>query len=114
MFTRTLAAAALAVGAALALAPGASAADPDDPYGFNSIRDRTDYFVAPLDPGALIGANVAKPIILSPYGATRKIECRGDGHYVGIHECRQYDTKNVAHELRLLANPIRPVYLYMF
>lgn len=113
MFTRTLAAAALVVGTALALAPGASADEADDPYGFNAVRDRTDYFVAPLDPGALFGPNSHKLIILSPYGATRKIECRGDGHYVRTHECRQYDTNNVPHELRLLANPIRPVYLYI-
>ena len=113
MLTRTLAVAALVVGTALVAATGASADTPDDPYGFNAIRDRTDYFVAPLDPGALFGANTHKPIILSPYGATRKIECRGDGHYVQIHECKQYDNDGVPHELRLLANPIRPLYLYI-
>lgn len=113
MLTRTLAAAALIVGSALLAATGASAAPADDdPYGFNAVRDRTDDFVAPLDPGALFGDNSYKPIILSPYGATRKIECRGDGHYVQIHECVQYDPNNVAHELRLIPNPIRPIYLY--
>jgi hypothetical protein len=114
MLTRTLAVAALVVGSALMAATGASAAPADDdPYGFNAIRDRTDYFVAPLDPGALFGENSYKPIILSPYGATRKIECRGDGHYVQIHECVQYDTNGVAHELRSIPNPIRPVYVYL-
>jgi hypothetical protein len=112
MFTRTLATAALVIGSALALAPGASAAEPDDPYGFNAVRDRTDYFVAPFDAGALVGPNTYKPIILGPYGATRTIECRGDGHYVQIHECKQYDTNNVAHDLVQLANPIRSVYVY--
>ncbi|WP_420752153.1 hypothetical protein [Rhodococcus sp. O3] len=112
MLTRTLAVAALVVGSALMAATGASAAPEDDPYGFNAVRDRTDYFVAPLDPGALFGENSYKPIILSPYGATRKIECRGDGHYVQIHECVQYDTNNVAHELRLIPNPFRPIYVY--
>ena len=112
---RTLAAAALAVCATLALAPLASAdpVDPNDPYGFNAYRDRTNYFVGPLDPGALIGPNTNKPIIISPFGTSRKIECRGDGHYVWIHDCRQYDANNNAHELRLLANPIRPIYLYI-
>ncbi|MGW6375250.1 hypothetical protein ACWFRB_04185 [Rhodococcus sp. NPDC055112] len=109
---RLLGAAAVAVGTMLAMAPMASADSPDDPYGFNAVRDRTDYFVAPLDPGALVGPNTYKPIILSPYGATRKIECRGDGHYVSIHECKQYDTNNVAHDLQLLANPIRDIYVY--
>ncbi|SQI33473.1 Uncharacterised protein [Rhodococcus coprophilus] len=113
MVTRTLVTAALAFGAVLTAASGASANTPDDPYGFNAIRDRTDYFVAPFDPGALVGANAHKPIILSPYGARHKIECRGDGHYVSIHDCVQYDTNGVAHELRLLANPIRPVYVYI-
>ncbi|MGW0176823.1 hypothetical protein ACWDUM_23610 [Rhodococcus sp. NPDC003322] len=113
MLTRTLATAALVVGTALSLAPGASADAADDPYGFNAVRDRTDYFVAPLDPSALFGANTYKPLILSPYGATRKIECRGDGHYVQIHECRQYDANGAPHDLRLLANPIRPLYLYI-
>ncbi|MGW5073597.1 hypothetical protein [Rhodococcus sp. NPDC004095] len=113
MLTRILTAAAVVAGTALSAATGAAAAPADDPYGFNSVRDRTDYFVAPLDPGALFGANTYKPLILSPYGATRKIECRGDGHYVQIHECRQYDANGVPHELRLLANPIRPLYLYI-
>ena len=112
MLTRILATAALVVGALLGTATAASADPADDPYGFNAVRDRTDYFVAPLDPGALIGENTHKPIILSPYGAARKIECRGDGHYVQIHECVQYDTNDVAHDLRSIPNPIRPVYVY--
>lgn len=112
MFARIFATAAIAVGALLTATAVASAEPADDPYGFNAVRDRTDYFVAPLDPGALIGVNVYKPIILSPYGAARTIECRGDGHYVQIHECVQYDTNDVPHDLRLIPNPIRPIYVY--
>ena len=41
-------------------------------------------FVAPLDAGAFTH-KTDKAIVLSPFGATRKIECQGDGHYVQIH-----------------------------
>ena len=43
-----------------------ASADPVDPDPFG-YKDRTSYFVTPLDPGAF-GANADKSIILSPYG----------------------------------------------
>ena len=112
---RTIAGAALAAGMALAPAPTASAVDPEypgDPYGFHDYRDRTDYLVTPFQAGALIGDKTNRPIIISPYGTSQKIECRGDGHYVQIQACRQYDTNNVAHVLQYANIFGRQVYFY--
>ncbi|TSD99595.1 hypothetical protein FOS14_12285 [Skermania sp. ID1734] len=86
--------------------------DPNDPYGFNAVRDRTDYFVAPLAPGALFGDKATSPIIISPFGTSQKIECRGDGHYVQIHDCVQYDLAGNPHNLAPVGMFFRTVYFY--
>lgn len=112
MLIRTLATVAVAVGALLTSTAVASAAPADDPYGFNEIRDRTDYFVTPLEPGALFGDKSSRPLILSPYGTSQKIECRGDGHYVQIHDCVQYTPDGAAHSL-IRIDIVRQIYLFL-
>lgn len=114
MMKRLLAAATLAASATLMLAPMASAAEPDDPYGWNAYRDRTASFISALDPAAYFDRNQNyKLLLVSPYGNSRKIECRGDGHYVTINSCRQYDTAGVAHSLQAVPTPFgRTLYLY--
>ncbi|RDI66389.1 hypothetical protein [Nocardia pseudobrasiliensis] len=109
-----LVAAAIAAGAVMFVAPVANAdPSPDDPYGWNAYQDRTDSFVSPLDPGAYFDpAKVYKSLLISPYGTSHYIECRGDGHYVKMHDCRQYDDNGNPHNLNLVANPIRPLYIY--
>ncbi|MGV9679539.1 hypothetical protein ACWDSJ_30035 [Nocardia sp. NPDC003482] len=114
MMKRLLAAAVLAAGAAL-LVPQAANADPspDDPYGWNAYRDRTDAFVSPLDPGAYFDpTKVFKYLLVSPYGNGHSIECRGDGHYVQIHDCRQYDDNGNPHALTEITNPLRRLFVY--
>ena len=108
---KILATAACVVGLGVALAPAASA-QPDDPYGFHDYRDRTDYMVTPFDSGAWFGDKANRPMILSPHGRSQTIECRGDGHYVAIPDCRQYDTAQVAHDLRFVPFFGRTVWVY--
>lgn len=83
MIKRVFATAALALGAAVALAPAASAQedyiDPTGPY------DATGYFVTPFDPDAF-GAKSDKGLILSPYG-TQGLQCRG--FHGRIWDCTQ-------------------------
>ncbi|SDD62374.1 hypothetical protein [Rhodococcus tukisamuensis] len=111
MFKHVVAVAALAAGAALTLVPAASAASPDDPYGWNTYNDKTSAFVAPLDPGAFTD-KADKAIVLSPFGTTRTIECKGDGHYVGV-ACRQSDPAGVQHDLvPVMKAPMRAVWVY--
>ena len=111
MLKHILAGTAIALAASATLAPMASASPDDDPYGWNAYRDVTSNFIAPDGPGAF-AENGWRPLVFSPYGTTRKIECRGDGHYVQIHDCRQYDTGNTPHNLVSLPNPFRPIYIY--
>lgn len=111
MFKQAVAAAALAASAALALTPAASAATPDDPYGWQTYNDKTGNFVAPLDPGAFTD-KADKAIVLSPFGTTRTIECKGDGHYVQT-TCRQSDPAGVQHDLvPVMKAPMRAVWVY--
>ncbi len=113
MLTRILATAALVMGALLATATAASAEPADDPYGFNAVRDRTDYFVAPpLDPGALIGANTHKPIILSPYAPRGRSSAAVTG--TTSRSTSAFSTTRTMSRTSFdrSPNPIRPVYVY--
>ena len=109
MLTRILATVALTVGA-VSVATGVASADD---YDFYQVQDRTDYFVAPLDPGAIIGDRSGYPIILSPYGTTRTIECRGDGHYVQVHECVQFDANDVPRDVVKVWPWVREMLLFV-
>ncbi len=83
MIKGMLATVVLILGAAVTLAPVASAQedyiDPTGPY------DATDYFVTPFDPQAF-DAKSEKGLILSPYG-TQGLQCRG--FHGRIWDCTQ-------------------------
>nr|WP_296774641.1 hypothetical protein [Rhodococcus sp. (in: high G+C Gram-positive bacteria)] len=87
MIKRILATTALAVGLAAALAPAASADEINDNW-----YDATGQFVGVLEPGGISSGSAyypeAKPIAVTPWGTTRLIECRGDGHYI-VKQCRR-------------------------
>jgi hypothetical protein len=85
-----LATAMLAAGAVLAIAPAAHADDEADPTRFS---DQTANFVNYQDPIAVQGQATAngKQIILSPYGVTHTIACRGNGTTVPLYDCKQQD-----------------------
>ncbi|MFZ2178801.1 MAG: hypothetical protein WAW17_33175 [Rhodococcus sp. (in: high G+C Gram-positive bacteria)] len=112
MLARILSGTLLTAAAALALAPVAHAqpAD-DDPYGWNTFHDKTSSFVAPLDPGAF-GDKADRSLVLSPFGTSRMIECKGDGHYVAVY-CRQFDNQDREHAVtQVMFAPFRPLYIY--
>lgn len=108
---QVLATTAVAATFALAFAPAASA-QPEDPYGFHDYRDRTGDMVTPFEPGAFFGDKAHRPLVISPHGRTQKIECRGDGHYVQMYDCRQFDAANVAHTLTAVPIFGRTAWLY--
>ncbi|MEV6767831.1 hypothetical protein AB0N05_04285 [Nocardia sp. NPDC051030] len=88
MIKKTLTVAALAVGAVLTLAPHALA-DASDPAKFS---DRTADFVNYTDfNSALAAKDSGKLIIVSPYGTSRTIACRGNGADVAWYDCKQQD-----------------------
>ncbi|MBF6365082.1 hypothetical protein IU433_07400 [Nocardia puris] len=81
----TLATAVLGAGLAVA---GTAQADPADPTQFSDV---TATFVSGLDPAALNAARDGKNVIVSPYGTTRTIACRGNGAEVPLYDCMQED-----------------------
>ncbi|MGW4121484.1 hypothetical protein [Nocardia sp. NPDC004711] len=87
MIKKTLAVTALAAGAVLAIAPQAFA-DNADP---NAYSDRTADFVAYNDPAALGAKDAGKQIIVSPYGTSHTIACKGNGADVPWYGCMQQD-----------------------
>lgn len=87
MIKKTLTVAALAGGVALGFAPHAGA-DAVDPAKFS---DRTADFVSYNDPNVLSAKDNGKLIIVSPYGTSRTIACRGNGQDVPWYDCRQQD-----------------------
>ncbi|WP_067700858.1 hypothetical protein [Nocardia jejuensis] len=88
MIKKSLTVAALAAGVVLSLAPHAGA-DSTDPAKFS---DRTADFVNYTDvSGALAAKDTGKLIIVSPYGTSRTIACRGNGQDVAWYDCKQQD-----------------------
>lgn len=85
MIKKTIAAAALAAGALLALAPAAGA--DIDPTQFN---DQTANFVAYNDPAAINAKADGKLLIISTHGTSRKIACKGD-IATELYDCAQDD-----------------------
>ncbi|WP_072804400.1 hypothetical protein [Rhodococcoides yunnanense] len=87
MMKKMLAATAIALGLAAGLAPTASADQINDNW-----YDATWQFVGVLEPGGIdsgsAGQSDLRSIVVSPWGTTRLVECRGDGHYI-VKECRQ-------------------------
>ncbi|OZE21033.1 hypothetical protein CH256_23275 [Rhodococcus sp. 05-2254-6] len=71
MLKKVLAGVALAIGGAALLAPTASAAPEDNPFG---PTDSTANFVSAFDPAAY-GAASATSLIASPFGTSRQIDC---------------------------------------
>ncbi|OZE36258.1 MULTISPECIES: hypothetical protein [unclassified Rhodococcus (in: high G+C Gram-positive bacteria)] len=71
MLKKVLAGVALAIGGAVLLAPTASAAPEDNPFG---PTDSTANFVSAFDPAAY-GAASATSLIASPFGTSRQIDC---------------------------------------
>ncbi|CCQ15545.1 putative uncharacterized protein [Rhodococcus sp. AW25M09] len=71
MLKKILAAAALSLGGALLLAPTASAAPEDNPFG---PKDSTSNFVSAFDPAAY-GSASDKSLIISPFGTSQQIDC---------------------------------------
>ncbi|MGV9410254.1 hypothetical protein ACWDOP_10100 [Nocardia sp. NPDC003693] len=87
MIKKSFAVAALAAGAVLALAPIAGA-DNVDPSRFS---DRTADFVPYNDLNVLSAKDNGKLIIVSPYGTSNTIACRGNGQDVAWYDCKQQD-----------------------
>ncbi|HLS76521.1 MAG TPA: hypothetical protein VK083_07005 [Nocardia sp.] len=79
---------AIAAGAALAAAGAAHAEPAADPDQYSDV---TAAFVDGLGPGALEAGNEGKQLIVSPYGTSRTIACRGDGDTVAYYDCKQED-----------------------
>ncbi|OZF45512.1 hypothetical protein [Rhodococcus sp. 14-1411-2a] len=71
MLKKVLAGVALVIGGAVLLAPTASAAPDDNPFG---PKDSTANFVSAFDPAAY-GAASATSLIASPFGTSRQIDC---------------------------------------
>lgn len=71
MLKKILATAALTIGGALLLAPTASAAPEDNPFG---PQDWTDHFVSAFDPAAYSSAS-DRSLIISPFGTSLQIDC---------------------------------------
>ncbi|MBY4131626.1 hypothetical protein HQO83_24855 [Rhodococcus fascians] len=71
MLKKILTGLALAAGGALILAPTASAAPDDNPFG---PKDSTSSFVSAFDPAAY-GSASNKSLIISPFGTSRQIDC---------------------------------------
>lgn len=87
MIKKSLTVAALAAGAVLSLAPYAGA-DNVDPAKFS---DRTADFIPYNDLGVLNAKENGKLIIVSPYGTSQTIACRGNGQDVAWYDCKQQD-----------------------
>ncbi|MET8654676.1 MULTISPECIES: hypothetical protein [Nocardia] len=79
---------AVALGSTLALAGAAHAEPNGDPAKY---ADFTANFVSALDPGALNAKDQGKYVIMSPYGTSHTIACRGNGADVPIYDCMQED-----------------------
>ncbi|WP_040798986.1 hypothetical protein [Nocardia higoensis] len=78
----------IAAGAALA-ATGAAHAEPAaDPTQYSDV---TAAFADALGPGALDAKAQGKSLIVSPYGVSRTIACRGNGDTVAYYDCQQED-----------------------
>ncbi|MEC3951508.1 hypothetical protein VMT65_00535 [Nocardia sp. CDC153] len=87
MIKKTLAVAALAAGAVVSIAPQAFA-DNADP---NAYSDQTANFVVYNDPAVLGAKDAGKQIIVSPYGTSHTIACKGNGVDVPLYACMQQD-----------------------
>lgn len=97
---RLLAAGALAALGMLAVAPAAGA----EPSAVGPF-DYSGAFTTPLSPGAWT-TDLAKPLLLSPYGAGGRIECTAFHGY--LIDCTQYDPTGVGHQLVQLVGPGYP------
>ncbi|OZC65181.1 hypothetical protein CH251_25180 [Rhodococcus sp. 06-462-5] len=71
MLKKILAGVALAIGGAVLIAPTASAAPDDNPFG---PKDSTANFVSAIEPSAY-GTDGTKSLIVSPFGTSRQIDC---------------------------------------
>ncbi|WP_259468230.1 hypothetical protein [Rhodococcus sp. SBT000017] len=69
MLKKILAGVALAIGGAVFVAPTASAAPEDNPFG---PKDSTSSFVSAFDPAAF---SSNKSLIVSPFGTSMQIDC---------------------------------------
>ncbi|WP_067861651.1 hypothetical protein [Nocardia shimofusensis] len=85
---KALIVASLAAGTVLAAAGGAHAEPAADPTRYSDV---TATFVDALDPAALEAKAQGKNLIMSPYGVSRTIACRGDGAAVPYYDCQQED-----------------------
>ncbi|MCM6774862.1 hypothetical protein NDR87_25810 [Nocardia sp. CDC159] len=88
MMRKFLAIAALAAGAALAVAPAAQADPNTDPANYTL---RTELFVVYTDPAALQAKENGKEVIVSPYGTSRPIACHDVPEGAPLDDCWQRD-----------------------
>ncbi|MEU2255506.1 hypothetical protein [Nocardia xishanensis] len=85
---KALTLATLVIGATMAMAGGAHAEPDADPTKFS---DFTATFVPATDPSAVNAAKEGKNVVMSPYGTSHTIACRGNGTTVPIYDCMQED-----------------------
>ncbi|MBO0855664.1 MAG: hypothetical protein J2P18_18090 [Nocardia sp.] len=108
--TKAIFACAAGVGSLLIAVPAANAAPNAD---FNAYQDWTPNSASATDPGAYFDPYVSsKLLVISPYGTSHRIECRGDGHYAQAHDCRQVDDQGVQHNLNPVPVPGLQVVTY--
>ncbi|MFI5780335.1 hypothetical protein [Nocardia sp. NPDC051570] len=88
MMRKLLATAALAAGAALAVAPAAHADPNTDPHSYSLQNDN---FIVYTDPAALQAKQNNKQVIVTPYGTSRPIACRDNGPDGPVEDCWQRD-----------------------
>lgn len=86
MMRKFVATAALAVGAAVTLAPAAHADPATDPAHYSLQNDN---FVTYTDPSALSAQQNGKQVIVSPYGTSRPIACHDNT--APLDDCWQRD-----------------------
>ncbi|MFI9510670.1 hypothetical protein [Nocardia sp. NPDC052566] len=109
MSKKVLALVTLAVGATLSMTGVAHAEPNTDPAKY---ADFTADFVPANTPDALNAKASGKNLIMSPYGTSRTIACKGNGTTVDLYDCMQEDDLGWI-TLRKTDTPIGPTWLYL-
>ncbi|MBF6071089.1 hypothetical protein IU488_19085 [Nocardia farcinica] len=107
---KALTVASLLIGAALAGTGLAHAEPAADPTQFSDV---TATFVAATDPAALTAKADGKNVVMSPYGVSRTIACRGNGTTVPLYDCMQEDDLGWITLRRTDVPGIGPTWIYL-
>ncbi|WP_227997251.1 hypothetical protein [Nocardia australiensis] len=108
MLKKTVTLTTIAVGATLALSGAAHAEPNGDPAKYFDV---TADFLPANTPEAIDAAKNGKNLIMSPYGITRTIACRGT-NAADVYDCMQEDDLGWI-TLRKTDTPVGPTWLYL-